>query len=87
MVYVIVVYDFEAERTRKPKKLLRRYLNHVQNSVFEGQITVGELDDIKTQLDSMTKSHESAMVYKTGTEEYLERYIFGEDPTDELQFI
>jgi len=37
-MYVIVVYDMEADRTHLMLKLCRRYLVHVQNSVLEGNL-------------------------------------------------
>ena len=49
-MYVIAVYDIEAERTQKMLKLLRRYLTHVQNSVCEGRLTKAELQTLKTRL-------------------------------------
>ncbi|MDB2276624.1 CRISPR-associated endonuclease Cas2, partial [Halorubrum ezzemoulense] len=42
-MYVIVVYDMEADRTHLMLKLCRRYLVHVQNSVLEGEISEGDL--------------------------------------------
>ena len=38
-MFMLVTYDVEAKRTHKFKKLLRRYLNHDQFSVFTGDIT------------------------------------------------
>ena len=35
-MYVILVYDFGERRVGKMLKLCRRYLNWIQNSVFEG---------------------------------------------------
>lgn len=38
-MYVILVYDIDAKRVGKMLKLCRRYLNWIQNSVFEGELT------------------------------------------------
>ena len=38
-MYVIVVYDIGEKRVAKMLKLCRQYLNWIQNSVFEGEIT------------------------------------------------
>jgi len=46
-MYVIVVYDMEADRTHLMLKLCRRYLVHVQNSVLEGEISEGDLATLK----------------------------------------
>jgi CRISPR-associated endonuclease Cas2 len=37
--YVILVYDIEEKRVGKMLKLCRQYLNWIQNSVFEGELT------------------------------------------------
>ncbi|UPM44917.1 CRISPR-associated endonuclease Cas2 [Halocatena salina] len=87
MPYVIVVYDVQANRTSKFLKYLRRYLTHVQNSVFEGELTEGTLEEMKTTLESMLDPSESVMVYRMASEKYVERFVFGEDPMDDQQFL
>ena len=42
-MYVILVYDFREKRVGKMLKLCRRYLNWIQNSVFEGEISEARL--------------------------------------------
>ena len=34
-MYVVIAYDVNVERVNKVKKFLRKYLNWVQNSLFE----------------------------------------------------
>jgi CRISPR-associated protein Cas2 len=85
--YAIIVYDVQADRTPKFLRYLRRYLTHVQNSVFEGQITEGTLQEVKTDLESMLEPTESVMVYEMSSESYVERSVFGEDPMDDDQFL
>ncbi len=40
---VIVVYDTAVERNAQILALCRRYLHHVQRSVFEGNLTAAQL--------------------------------------------
>ena len=87
MVYVVAVYDVEANRTRLFLNFLRRYLTHVQNSVFEGEITEGDLEEVKQELDSMLQSGESAIVYRMSSAQYVSRSVYGEDPTKDTQFL
>lgn len=87
VVYAIVVYDVAAERTSKFLKYLRRYLTHVQNSVFEGELTEGTLVEVKETLQSMLEEGESVMVYRMDSESYVDRAVFGEDPMDDQQFL
>lgn len=87
LVYVIVVYDMEAERTGKMLRLLRRYLTHVQFSVFEGQITPGDLEELKGKIEDRLQEGESTMIYEISSESLLNRTVFGDDPTEEERFL
>ena len=49
-MYVIIVYDIKVERVNKVKGYLRTQLNWIQNSVFEGEVTLSELEVIKKGL-------------------------------------
>ena len=42
-MYVIITYDVGVKRNSKVLKICRRYLLHVQKSVFEGHITETDL--------------------------------------------
>jgi len=87
VVYVVAVYDVEADRTYLFLNFLRRYLTHVQNSVFEGEITEGDLEEVKGKLDSMLEPGESVIVYRMSSEQYVSRTVYGEDPTEDSQFL
>jgi CRISPR-associated protein Cas2 len=45
-MYVILVYDMGQKRVGKMLKLCRRYLNWIQNSVFEGELTEVQLKEL-----------------------------------------
>jgi len=87
VVYAVIVYDVEADRTRLFLNFLRQYLTHVQNSVFEGEVTEGDLEEIKHTLESMLESGESVIVYRMSAEQYVSRTVYGEDPTEDQQFL
>ena len=42
-MFVIVTYDVNVKRNNKVLKICRKYLVHVQKSVFEGNITEAKL--------------------------------------------
>ncbi len=86
-MYAIIVYDVRADRTHKPRKLLRRYLTHAQNSVFEGEISAGDLKTLRAKLQSMLHADESAIVYAADAEQYLDRSVVGDDPREDHKFI
>ncbi|RLF77769.1 CRISPR-associated endonuclease Cas2 [Thermococci archaeon] len=64
-MYVIIVYDVAVERVNKVKKFLRQYLHWVQNSVFEGEVTLAEFERIKAGLaDIINEDEDSILIYK-----------------------
>jgi CRISPR-associated protein Cas2 len=85
--YVVVVYDVEADRTRIPRKLLRQYLTHVQNSVFEGHITEGDLEEVTSAIQETVRDDESAILYRMSSENYVDRTVVGEDPAEDQRFL
>lgn len=52
-MFMVMSYDVEARRTPKFKKLLRRYLNHDQFSVFSGDITEAEAIELRAALSRL----------------------------------
>lgn len=52
-MFMLVTYDVEAKRTEKFKKLLRRYLNHEQYSVFTGDITDAQAIRLQHELSRL----------------------------------
>jgi len=86
-MYVIVVYDMEADRTQKMLRLCRRYLTHVQNSVLEGEISEGDLATLKGEIDDLLKAGESVVLYELSSDTLLDRTVHGEDPVDESRFL
>jgi CRISPR-associated protein Cas2 len=86
-MYVVLVYDMEAERTQRMLKLGRRYLTHVQNSVLEGQITEGDLAKLTGEIEGLLKSGESVILYELSSETLLNRTVYGDDPTEDNRFL
>lgn len=50
---MLVTYDVEATRTTRFRKLLRRYLNHEQFSVFTGDITDSDAVRLRRELSAL----------------------------------
>ncbi len=77
-MYIILVYDIGEKRVQRVHKLLKRYLNWVQNSVFEGELTDGRVEAMKIELDKRMKADEDSLIlYKLGSLKYTEREIIG----------
>ncbi len=86
-MYVIVVYDVNVERVNKVKKFLRVYLNWVQNSVFEGEVTESILEEIKIGLmDIIDEDEDSIIIYKFKSRSAFKKDILGieKSPIDEV---
>ena len=86
-MYVVAVYDVEADRTRIMLKFFRRYLTHVQNSVFEGRVTEGELQEIRGFVDEALEDDESVILYELSSESLIDRTVYGEDPAEDQRFL
>ncbi|MFH0904104.1 MAG: CRISPR-associated endonuclease Cas2 [Methanobacteriota archaeon] len=71
-MYVIIVYDVAVERVNKVRIYLKQYLNWVQNSVLEGELTEAEYMKVMTGLrDVIDESQDNVICYKTKDRKYL----------------
>jgi CRISPR-associated protein Cas2 len=79
-MYIILVYDCGEKRVVKMLKLCRRYLNWIQNSVFEGEITEVKLKELKSKAaEIMDKAEDSLIVFKSRQNNWLEKEILGKE--------
>jgi CRISPR-associated protein Cas2 len=79
-MYVIAMYDVGQKRVGKMLKLCRRYLNWIQNSVFEGEITEVKLLELKHQaMLIMDEEIDSLIIFKTRQEKWLDKEIVGHE--------
>ena len=79
-MYVILVYDIGEKRVGKMLKLCRRYLNWIQNSVFEGEISEVKLKELYTRANSiMDLDYDSFIIFKSRQEEWLEKEVLGKE--------
>lgn len=77
-MYVIVVYDVLAERVNKICQFLRQYLNWVQNSVFEGELTESELEKVKIGIKEIINlDKDSVIIYKFQSNKVIEKEHIG----------
>lgn len=82
-MYVILVYDAAPRRGNKVLKYLRKKLNWVQNSVFEGELTEASFLEMKKDLGKLiNKDYDSIIYYVFDSKNYFERGIIGIEKTD-----
>lgn len=75
---VIVVYDVPADRTRIYRKLLRRRLEHVQQSVFYGELTEGQVTGMKNEIREKLGPEDSVIVFEMGSSAVVEYTTLGD---------
>ena len=77
-MYLVLVYDVGIGRVIKVCHFLRQYLNWVQNSVFEGELTEAELKKVEIGLRKRINPHEdSVTLYLIRTKKVLEKRQLG----------
>lgn len=74
-MYVICTYDVNEKTCVKVMKVLRRYLFHVQNSVFEGTLTPKQFKNLKQELNKITNKEDSILFYIS----YNEKQIYKDE--------
>ena len=84
-MYVLLVYDISlddngARVLRNVFKIAKKYLHHVQNSVFEGEITDVKLKELKFQAkEIMDLNTDSLIIFASRNEKWLEKEIVGNE--------
>jgi len=82
-MFIILVYDVNEKRVSKMLKKCRSFLNWVQNSVFEGEISDANLLILKHELEKIIdKSEDSVIIYQFRTTKYFKREIVGIEKLD-----
>ena len=79
-MYVILVYDFGEKRVSNMLKLCRKYLNWIQNSVFEGEISEARLKELLMQSDKfMKKDEDSIIIFSGPSQSSMDKRIIGKE--------
>lgn len=81
-MYVILMYDLNAKRVGKMLKLCRRYLNWIQNSVFEGEITEVQLRELRYKANDIMKDKDSVIIFKNRSKQWLDKEVIGYEKQD-----
>lgn len=82
-MYVILVYDIMCDEKGKkilPKvfKICKKYLVHIQNSVFEGNISKVNALALKKELDVyIRKDKDSVIMFHTREERWMSKDFLG----------
>ncbi|WP_210432872.1 CRISPR-associated endonuclease Cas2 [Lactobacillus intestinalis] len=88
IMYIILVYDIVMDKqgskvSRHVFKICKKYLTHVQNSVFEGELTKAQLARLRSELNRwIRKDVDSVIIFKNRNKNWLDKEFMGQDLTD-----
>ncbi len=78
-MYVIIVYDIEQERVNKVCPFLRRYMNWVQNSAFEGELSEAQVEQVRLGLKALIdEDRDSVYLYILRDARWVRKEIIGQ---------
>lgn len=76
--YVILMYDVKQERVGKVYRVCKKYLYHLQNSVFRGLITESKLLKLKHELIGCIDEQEDfVLILKMINKKAFEEEVLG----------
>ncbi|MBU3191737.1 CRISPR-associated endonuclease Cas2 [Clostridium bowmanii] len=84
-MYVVLVYDISGDENGqkvlgKVFKICKKYLTHIQNSVFEGEITEGQRAKLNAELNKLIrKKLDSVIIFKSRNERWLDKEFWGKN--------
>ena len=70
-MYIVLVYDISQDekgqrRWSRVFKICKKYLSHIQNSVFEGELSNAQLERFKQELKGhINKELDSVILFKS----------------------
>ena len=91
-MYVVLVYDISKDdngqrRWSRIFKICKKYLSHIQNSVFEGEISKSQLAKFQKELGRyIDENLDSVIIFKSRQQKWLDKEFWGkvDDKTDFL---
>lgn len=82
-MYIVLVYDVSQEdngarRWSRIFKICKKYLTHIQNSVFEGELSKAQLMQLQKELNEyIDKELDSVIIFKSRQEKWLDKEFWG----------
>ena len=92
-MYVILVYDIKSDDggqkvLNRTFKTCKKYLSHIQNSVFEGELSNAQITKLQYELNAIIrKDIDSIILFKSRSERWLEKEMWGLDTDKTSNFI
>ena len=92
-MYVILVYDIKTDNDgqrvlNRTFKTCKKYLSHIQNSVFEGELSEAQIVKLRYELDKIIrKDIDSIILFKSRNERWLTKSLWGKQEDKTSNFI
>ncbi len=92
-MYIILIYDIKqddnyANVQRRVFNICKKYLVHVQKSVFEGELSQAQLIKLSTELKRYLRHEkDSCIVFKSRSKKWLDKEYLTMDLEEDEQFI
>lgn len=76
--YIYLFYDISEKRVNKVFKICKKYLNHVQNSVFKGEISPSRLISLENEIKHViNKNEDKVTILNFQSKSYLNEVELG----------
>lgn len=92
-MYVILIYDIKNEGNgtkvqRKVFKTCKRYLIHIQNSVFEGELDPPQFFELKKELSEILRPDiDSCIIFTNRNSKWMKKEFLTKEIDHQTQFI
>lgn len=92
-MYCILIYDIEmnecgARISRNIFKICKKYMTHIQKSVFEGELTELQYLRLNAELSKyIRKDKDSVIMFKSRNERWLDKEFWGLEDNNMSSFI
>lgn len=92
-MYAILVYDIVMDESGKkilPKvfKICKKYMVHIQNSVFEGELTDAKKMKLQTELNKVIRKNEdSVIIFTCRNQNWLDKEFWGKEDDKMSNFL
>ena len=84
-MYIVLVYDVSKDENGQKRwshifKICKKYLTHIQNSVFEGEISTVQLEKLRRELKPHVNTNlDSVILFKSRSEKWLDKEFWGKE--------
>ncbi len=76
-MYLICVYDVKSKHCSKFMKVFRKYLFHVQESVFEGELTPKQYKNLQQEIGKIITDDDQVIFYYSYNQKQILKKAIG----------